>query len=196
MEVHPSVPAKTVPEFIAYAKANPGKVNYASAGTGTLLHVAGELFKMMAGIDMVHVPYRGTAARADRPARRTGADDVRQHIDVHRAHQGRQAARAGGDHGDALGACCRTCRPWVIFCRASSRARFFGIGAPRNTPAEIIDKLNKEINAGLADPKIKARLAEAAGPVLPGSPADFGKLIAEETEKWGKVIKLVGIKPD
>ena len=196
MVVHPSVPAKTVPEFIAYAKANPGKLNMASAGNGTASHVAGELFKMMAGVDMVHVPYRGGGARADRPDRRTGAGHVRHHARVDRVHQGRQAARAGGDRPRRARRRCRTSRPWASSCRATRRAAGIGVGAPKNTPAEIVDKLNKEINAALADPKMKARLADLGGTVLAGSPADFGKLIADETEKWAKVIKFAGIKPE
>jgi tripartite-type tricarboxylate transporter receptor subunit TctC len=134
MVVHPSVPAATVPEFIAYAKANPGKINMASVGSGSPPHVTGELFKMMAGVDMVHVPYRG-----------------------------------GG---------------WA------------GIGAPKITPAEVVEKLNKEINGALADEKIKARLADLGSVPMPMSPADFGKFIAEDTEKWGKVIRAANINPE
>ena len=194
MVVNPSVPAKTVPEFIAYAKANPGKINMASAGNGSPPHVAGELFKMMTGVDMVHVPYRGGAPASDRSARRAGAGHVRRHARVDRVHQGRQAARAGGDHRDALGGAAGHPDRGRCSCRATRRAPGIGIGAPKNTPAEIIDKLNKEINAGLADPKMKARLADLGGTVLAGSPADFGKLIADETEKWGKVIRAANIK--
>ena len=190
MEVNPSVPAKTVPEFIAYAKANPGKINMASGGTGSRAHVAGELFKMMAGVDMVHVPYRGEA-----PAL---TDLISGQVQVlfgvmpasHRLHQGRQAARAGGDHRDSARRCCRTFRPLASSCRATRRAAGIGVGAPKATPAEIVDKLNKEINAALADPKMKARLAELGGAVFRGSPADFGKFIADETEKWAKVVKF------
>ena len=193
MEVHPSVPARTVPEFIAYAKANPGKVNYASAGTGTLLHVAGELFKMMAGIDMVHVPYRGTApALIDLLGGQVQmmCDNISTSIEHIRAGKLRALAVTTATRSDML-----PDLPTVgDFLPGFEQSAFFGIGAPKNTPAEIIDRLNTEINAGLADPKIKARLAEVAGPVLSGSPADFGKLIADETEKWGKVIKAVGIK--
>ena len=195
MVVNPSVPAKTVPEFIAYAKANPGKLNMASAGNGAPSHIAGELFKMMTGVDMVHVPYRGRGPRlpicsADRCRLRSTP------CLIDRVHQGRQAARTGGDHRDALGGTAR--RPDRGRIRAGLRGELLvtGIGAPKNTPAEIIDKLNKEINAGLADPKIKARLADLGGTPLPGSPADFGKLIADETEKWGKVIRAANIKPD
>jgi tripartite-type tricarboxylate transporter receptor subunit TctC len=195
MEVHPSVPAKTVPEFIAYARANPGKINYASAGTGTLLHVAGELFKMMAGIDMVHVPYRGTApALTDLLGGQVQmmCDNISTSIEHIRAGKLRALAVTTATRSELL-----PDLPTVgDFLPGFEQSAFFGVGAPRNTPDVIVDKLNKEINAGLADPKIKARLAELAGPVLPGSPADFGRLLAEETEKWGKVIKFAGIKPD
>jgi tripartite-type tricarboxylate transporter receptor subunit TctC len=195
MEVHPSVPAKTVPEFIAYAKANPGKVNYASAGTGTLLHVAGELFKMMAGIDMVHVPYRGTApALTDLLGGQVQmmCDNISTSIEHIRAGKLRALAVTTATRSEMLPEF-----PTVgDFLPGFEQSAFFGVGAPKRTPAEVVDKLNTEINAGLADPKIKARLAEVAGPVLPGSPADFGKLVAQETEKWGKVIKFVGIKPE
>ena len=162
MVVNPSVPAKTVPEFIAYAKANPGKINMASAGNGSGSHMAGELFKMMTGVDMVHVPYRGGGARADRllggqvqvmfPAT-TASIDI---------HQGRQAACAGSDHRDALGGAAG--HPDRGRIRAGLRGESWSMASvqPKNTPAEIIDKLNKEINAGLADPKIKARLADWA----------------------------------
>jgi len=195
MEVHPSVPAKTIPEFIAYAKAHPGKINYASAGTGTLLHVAGELFKMMAGIDMVHVPYRGTApALTDLLGGQVQmmCDNISTSIEHIRAGKLRALAVTTATRSEML-----PHLPTVgDFLPGFEQSALFGIGAPGRTPAEIIDRLNAEINAGLSDPKMKGRLAEAAGPVLAGSPADFGKLIAEETEKWGKVIKLVGIKPD
>jgi tripartite-type tricarboxylate transporter receptor subunit TctC len=195
MEVHPSVPAKTVPELIAYAKANPGKVNYASAGTGTLLRVAGELFKMMAGVDMVHVPYRGTApALTDLLGGQVQmmCDNISTSIEHIRAGKLRALAVTTATRSEMLPEL-----PTVgDFLPGFEQSAFFGVGAPKRTPAEVVDKLNTEINAGLADPKIKARLAEVAGPVLPGSPADFGKLIAQETEKWGKVIKFVGIKPE
>jgi tripartite-type tricarboxylate transporter receptor subunit TctC len=195
MEVHPSVPVKTVPEFIAYAKANPGKVNYASAGTGTLLHVAGELFKMMAGVDIVHIPYRGTApALTDLIGGQVQmmCDNISTSLEHIRGGRLRALAVTTAARSEML-----PDLPTVgDFLPGFEQSAFFGIGVPRNTPAEIINRLNKEINAGLADPKIKARLAEAAGPVLLGSPADFGKLLAQETEKWGKVIRLVGIKPE
>jgi tripartite-type tricarboxylate transporter receptor subunit TctC len=195
MEVHPSVPVKTVPDFIAYAKVHPGKVNYASAGTGTLLHVAGELFKMMAGIDIVHIPYRGTTpALTDLIGGQVQmmCDNISTSIEHIRSGRLRALAVTTVARSDML-----PDLPTVgDFLPGFEQSAFFGVGVPRNTPAEIINRLNNEINAGLADPKIKARLAEAAGPVLPGSPADFGNLLAQETEKWGKVIKLVGIKPE
>ena len=195
MEVNPLVPANTVPEFIAYAKANPGKINYASAGTGTLLHVAGELFKMMAGIDLVHIPYRGTTpALNDLLGGQVQmmCDNISTSIEHIRAGKLRALAVTTAARSEML-----PDLPTVgDFLPGFEQSAFFGIGAPRNTPKEIVDRLNKETNAGLADPKIKTRLAELAGPVLPGSPADFGKLITDETEKWGKVIKFVGIKPE
>jgi tripartite-type tricarboxylate transporter receptor subunit TctC len=194
MEVHPSVPARTVPEFIAHAKANPGKISYASAGTGTLLHLAGELFKMMAGVEMVHVPYRGTApALTDLLGGQVQmmCDNISTSIEHLKAGKLRALAVTTATRSPLL-----PDLPTVgDFLPGFEQSAFFGIGAPRHTPAEIIDRLNKEVNAGLADPSMKARLAEAAGPVLPGSPEDFGRLIAAETEKWGRVIRLTGIKP-
>jgi len=194
MEVHPSIPAKTVPEFIAYAKANPGKINYASNGAGSLLHLGGELFKMMAGIDIVHVPYRGTApALTDLLGGQVQmmCDNISTSIEHIRSGNLRALAVTTTTRSELLPEL-----PTVgDFLPGFEQSAFFGIGAPRRTPAEIVDRLNKEINAGLADPKIKARLADVAGPVLPGSPADFGKLIKQETEKWGKVIRMLGIAP-
>jgi tripartite-type tricarboxylate transporter receptor subunit TctC len=195
MEVHPSFPAKTVPEFIAYAKAHPGKINYASAGTGTSLHVAGELFKMMAGIDMVHVPYRGTApALTDLLGGQVQLmfDNISTSIEHIRAGKLTALAVNTANRSEML-----PDLPTVAdFLPGFEASAFFGLGAPRNTPAEIIDRLNKEINAGLADPKIKTQLAALGGPILRGPPAEFGKLIADETEKWAKVIKFAGIRPD
>jgi tripartite-type tricarboxylate transporter receptor subunit TctC len=194
MELHPSVPAKSVLEFIAYAKANPGKVNYASAGTGTSLHMAGELFKMMAGIDMVHVPYRGTApALIDLLAGQVQLmfDNIPTSIEHIKAGRLTALAVTTAARSPMLPEL-----PTVgDFLPGFEASAFFGIGAPRNTPAEIVNTLNKEINAGLTDPKMSARLTEL-GTVIPGSPADFGKLIAEETEKWGKVVKFSGAKPE
>ena len=195
MLVNPSVPAKTVLELIAYARINPGKVNFASAGNGTSPHMAGELFKMMTGVDMVHVPYRGEApALTDLLGGQvqvmfaTATASI-EHI---RAGTVRALAVSTATRFDAL-----PDLPTVgTFVPGYEASAFFGVGAPRNTPAEIVAKLNKEINAGLADPRVRERLANLGGTVLAGSPADFGKLIAEDTEKWGKVVKFAGIKPD
>jgi tripartite-type tricarboxylate transporter receptor subunit TctC len=193
MVVDPSFPAKTVPEFIAYAKANPGKINMGSAGNGTSQHIAGELFKMMAGIDMVHVPYRGAApALAD-------LFGGRVHVMFGTTPASIQHIRAGKLRPLAVTTTTRwdglpdipTISDFVPGYEASG---WFGLGAPRNTPAEIVAILNKEINAALADAKFKARLEGLGGTVLAGSPADFGKLLADETEKWGKVIKAAGIQ--
>jgi len=190
--VHPSVPAKTIPEFIAYAKSNPNKLNMASVGNGSSGHVAGELFKMMAGVSMVHVPYRGAA-----PAL---TDLISGQVQV--MFVGPTAAiqyiRSGTLRALAMTAAKRSATLPEIpivgeFIPGYEASQFYGIGAPRGTLAEVVDKLNKEINAGLADPKIKARLADD-GTMLAGSPADFGKLVAEETEKWAKVVKFAGIK--
>ena len=195
MVVNPSVPAKTVPEFIAYAKANPGKINMASAGIGTAPHVAGELFKMMTGVDMVHVPYRGAApALTDLLGGQVQVmfGTMPASIEYIRAGKLRALAVTTATRSEALPDI-PTVGEFVPGYEASA---WYGIGAPKNTPAEIVDKLNKEINAGLADPKMKARLADLGGTVLAGSPADFGKLIADETEKWGKVIRAANIKPE
>ena len=167
----------------------------ASAGTGTPAHIAGELFKMMAGVDMVHVPYRGAAPGAHRPARRTGAGHVRHmaaSIEHIRAGKLRALAVTTATRSEALPDI-PTVGDFVPGFEASS---WYGFGAPKNTPAEIVDKLNKEINAALADPKIKARIADLGATPLVGSPADFGKLIADETEKWGKVIRAANIRPN
>jgi tripartite-type tricarboxylate transporter receptor subunit TctC len=193
--VHPSFPAKTVPEFIAYATANPSKINMASAGNGGASHVAGELFKMMVGVNMVHVPYRGGApAFTDLLGGQVQVmfAPVLMSIESIRAGRLRALAVTTAARSDVLSGV-PTVGEFVPGYEASS---VFGIGVPRNTPAEIVDKLNKEINAALADPKIKARLAEQGGTVLALSPAEFGKLIADETEKWGTVIKFANIKPD
>jgi tripartite-type tricarboxylate transporter receptor subunit TctC len=195
MVLNPSVPAKTVPEFIAYAKANPGKINMASAGNGTPAHVAGELFKMMTGISLVHVPYRGAGGAL--PDLLAGQVQVMfptmsASIQYVRAGNLRALAVTTATRSDAL--------PQVStvsdFVPGFEATLWTGIGAPKNTPADIVDKLNREINAGLADPTIKARLADLGGTPLVGSPADFGKLIADETEKWAKVVKFAGIKPE
>ena len=195
MVVHPSLPAKTVPEFIAYAKANPRKLNMASPGNGSPNHVSGELFKMMTGVDMVHVPYRsGGPALTDLLG---GQMQVMfpatvSSIEYIRADRLRALAVTAATRSDELPDI-----PTVAeFVPGYEASNWFGVGAPKATPAETVEKLNEEINAGLADPKIKARLAELGAMVLAGSPADFGKLIAEDTEKWAKVIKSAGIKPE
>jgi tripartite-type tricarboxylate transporter receptor subunit TctC len=193
--VNASFPAKTVPEFIAYAKANPGKLNMASPGNGTTPHVAGELFKMMAGVNLVHVPYRGAApALTDLLGGQVQVmfGTMPSSIDYIRDGKLRALAVTGATRSEELPDI-----PTVgEFVPGYESSTFYGVGAPQNTPAEIIDKLNKQINAGLADPKIKARLASLGGTALAGSPADFGKLIADETEKWAKVIRAANIKSD
>ena len=193
MGVNPSVPATTVPEFIAYAKANPGKLSMASAGNGTAGHVAGELFKMMTGVDMVHVPYRGGApALTDLLGGRVQVifDPMPETIEYIRAGKLRPLAVTTAARSEALPDI-----PTVgEFVPGYEANLWDGIGAPKNTPAEIIDKLNNEINAVLADPKMKARLADLGGVPMPMTPAEFGKYIADDTEKWAKVIKFAGIK--
>jgi tripartite-type tricarboxylate transporter receptor subunit TctC len=195
MVVNPSVPAKSVPEFIAYAKANPRKLNMASAGNGTASHVAGELFKMMAGVDMAHVPYRGGGpAITDLLGGQVQVMFATTVVSIEYIRAGRLRALAvtTATRSEALPGI-PTVGEFVPGYEASG---WFGIGAPKGTPAEIVDKLNKEINAGLADPKMKARLADLGGDVLALSPADFGKLIADETEKWAKVILAANIKAE
>jgi tripartite-type tricarboxylate transporter receptor subunit TctC len=195
MVVNPSVPAKTVPEFIAYAKTTPGKIYYASAGTGAPSHVTGELFKAMAGVDMAHVPYlSGGPALTDLLGGQVQvmfASTVSS-IEYIRAGRLRALAVTTATRLEVLPDV-PTVGEFVPGYEASS---WNGIGAPKGTPVEIIDKLNKEINAALGDPKMKARLADLGGTPLLGSPADFGKLIADETEKWAKVVKLSGAKAD
>jgi tripartite-type tricarboxylate transporter receptor subunit TctC len=195
LEVNPSFPAKTVPEFIAYAKANPGKLSMASPGSGTAPHMAGELFKMMAGVDLVHVPYRGSApALTDLMGGQVQVTfgPLTSSIQYVRAGKLRALAVSSTSRSDAL----PDIPTLADFLPGYEATGWFGIGVPRSTPADIIDKLNKEINAALADPKIKDRLSDLGGMILGGSPADFGKLIADDTEKWGKVIKFAGIKPE
>jgi tripartite-type tricarboxylate transporter receptor subunit TctC len=193
--VHPSVPATTVPEFIAYAKANPGKINMASAGSGTPQHIYGELFKMMAGVDLVHVPYRGGApAITDLLGGQVQVifSPVPESIEHIRAGKLRPLAVMSGTRLDVLPNI-----PTVgDFLPGYEASGWQGVGAPKNTPAEIIDKLNKEISVGLTDPKINARIADLGGLVLAGSPAAFGKLISDYIEKLAKVIKFAGIKAD
>jgi tripartite-type tricarboxylate transporter receptor subunit TctC len=194
MEVHPSVPAQTVPEFIAYAKANPKKLSMASAGSGTTSHVAGELFKLMTGVDLVHVPYRGSGlAVTDMLGGQVQVmfDNMVSSIPHIREGKLRALALTTAARSDALPGV-PTVGEFVPGYEASGHQ---GIGAPRSTPAEIIETLNREINAGLADPKVKARLAELGGVVLPGSADEFGRFIVAETEKWAKVVKFAGIKP-
>jgi tripartite-type tricarboxylate transporter receptor subunit TctC len=193
MEVHPSVPAGTVPELIAYAKANPGKINYASAGNGTTQHILGELFKMVTGVNMLHVPYRGsTPGLTDLLGGQVQVmfDPVTSSIEYIRAGKLRALAVTTATRSEVLPDI-PTVGDFVPGYEASS---WVGIGVPRNTPREIVDKLNRAINAGLTDPKIKARLADLGGTGIPGSPAQFAKLIADETEKWAKVVKFAGIK--
>jgi tripartite-type tricarboxylate transporter receptor subunit TctC len=193
--VHPSVPAKTIPELIAYARANPGKINMASAGNGTSSHMAGELFKMMAGVDMVHVPYRGQG-----PAL---TDLLGGQVQVMFATTPGTTEYITAGRLRALAVTTAT-RAEVLpdlptvgdFLPGYESSQWYGFGAPKNTPAEIIDRLNKEINAGLANLDMKARLAVLGGTPLIGSSIDFGRLIADETEKWGKVVRLANLKPE
>ena len=194
MEVNLSVPVKTVPEFIAYAKADGSKINMASPGVGTSVHLSGELFKMMAGVDMLHVPYRGTApALTDLLGGQVQVmfGTMTGSIEYIRTGKLRALAVTTATRAEALPEV-----PTVAeFVPGYEASTWYGIGAPKDTATEIIDKLNKEINAGLADPKLKARLADLGGTVLAGSPAEFGRLIADETEKWARVVKFAGIKP-
>jgi tripartite-type tricarboxylate transporter receptor subunit TctC len=195
MVLHPSFPAKTVPEFIAYAKTNPAKINMGSGGNGGVSHVSGELFKMMTGVNMVHVPYRGNAPAL---TELLGGQvqvvfaDVSSSIEHIRAGKLRALAVTTTLRSEALPDI-PTVSEFVPGYEAST---WQGIGVPKNTSAEIVERLNNEIKAALADPNMKARLADLGGTVLGGSAADFGKLIAEETEKWGKVVKFTGIKAD
>ena len=195
MAVGPSFPAQTVSEFIAYAKGNPGKVNIASGGNGTAGHLSGELFKMMAGVNMVHVPYRGEApALTDLLGGQVQVmfATMPASIEYIKAGKLRSLAVTTATRLDAL----PNVPTMGDFLPGYEASAWQGVGAPRNTPAEIIAKLNNEINTGLADPKLKVRLADLGGTVIAGSPADFGKLIADETEKWGKVIRATNIKAE
>ena len=195
MEVNPSVPAKTVPEFIAYAKANPGKLTMASSGVGTPLHVSGELFKMMAGVDMVHVPYRGEALAL--PDLISGQVQVLfgvmpASLGYIRAGKLRALAVTTAKRQEPLPDV-----PTVGEFLPGFEARgWYGVVVPKATPTEIVEKLNKEINAALADPNMKKRLTDLGAAVFAGSPADFGKFIADETEKWAKVIRAANVKPE
>jgi tripartite-type tricarboxylate transporter receptor subunit TctC len=193
MEVHPSVPAKSVPEFITYAKANPGKINYASGGIGTPQHVAGELFKMMSGVNMVHVPYRNALALSDLLAGQVQVMFAPLPSSITYINSGKL-------HPLAITTTTRSKAlpdiPTVAdFVPGFEVSGWHGIGVPKNTPTEIIDTLNREINTALADPNMRARLADLGGTPLTLSPGDFGQLIANETDKWAKVIKFAGIKP-
>ena len=196
MVVHPSVPAKSVPEFIAYAKANPGRINMAYSTSGGTDHLAGELFKIMAGVDMVGVPYRGGGASLY-------SDFLAGQIQVSFPVIAASIGYIKSGKLRALGV--TTASRWEglpdiptigEFVPGYEASSWHGLGAPKNTPTEIVDKLNKGVNAALADPSMKARLADLGGTALAGSPADFGKLILDETEKWAKVIKSAGIKPE
>ncbi len=195
MEVNPSVPAKTVPEFIAFAKANPGKISMASGGNGSPPHLYGELFKRMAGIDMVHVPYRGTSLAL--PDLLNGRVQVLFDLVTTAMEQiASGKLRALGVTTATRLAVLPNVPTIADFLPGYEASGVQGVGAPKNTPAETIIKLNTEINAALVDPRINARLSDQGGIVIPGSPTDFGKLIADETEKWAKVVKVAGIKPD
>jgi tripartite-type tricarboxylate transporter receptor subunit TctC len=195
MQVNPSVPAKTVPEFIAYVKANPGKVNMSSAGNGSAPHVAGELFKMLAGVNMVHVPYRGAGpSLTDLIGGQVQVtfESMPASIGYIRTGTLRALAVTTTTRSEALPDI-----PTVgEFVSGYEASIWYGVGVPKNTPAQIVDKLNKEINAGLANPKLQTRIADLGGVPLGGSPADFGTLITEETEKWAKVVKSSGARPE
>ena len=195
MVVHPAFPARTLPEFLSFAKANPGKINMASPGTGSGGHLSGELFKLMAGVNLVHVPFRGNGPALT--ALIGGQVDVLfpsppssiEHI------------RAGQLRGLAVTSAARSAAlpdlPTIgEFVPGYEMTAWFGVGVPKGTPADIIDRLNREINSGLSDPKLQARFVSEAGTVIGGSPADFGKLIADETEKWAKVIAATNMKPE
>jgi tripartite-type tricarboxylate transporter receptor subunit TctC len=195
VDVNPSLPVKSIPELIAYAKTNPGKLNMASSGNGSTIHMSGELFKMMTGINMVHVPYRGGA-----PAL-TDLIAGQVHVMFDNLPTSAEHVRSGRLRGLAVTG---TARSHVLpdlptvadFLPGYEASAWYGLGAPRNTPAAVVDRLNDAVNAILADPTSQGRFAELGASLLPGSPADFGKLLADETEKWGKVVKFAGAKPD
>jgi len=194
MVVNPSLPTRTVPEFIAYAKANPGSINMGSNGVGGVLHLAGELFKMMAGVDMVHVPNRSGGQLTDLMGGQVQVvfSPLPGAIEQIRAGKLRALAVTSMSRWETMPDV-----PTVSeFVPGYEAIGWNGIGAPKNASTEIVEKLNREINAALADPKIKTRIADLGATVLQGSPAEFGKLIADETEKWGKVIKFANIKPE
>jgi tripartite-type tricarboxylate transporter receptor subunit TctC len=195
LEVTPSLPTRTLPDFIAYAKANPGRLSMASAGNGTTPHVAGELFKMMAGVDMAHVPYRGgSPALTDLIGGQVQVTfaDITSSIEYVKAGKLRALAVTTTARSEAL----PELPPIADYLPRYEASGWFGVAAPKSTPAPIIERLNKEIRAGLSDPKIKTRYAELGATVFAGSPADFGKFIVEETEKWGKVVRAAGMKPE
>jgi tripartite-type tricarboxylate transporter receptor subunit TctC len=193
--IHPSVPARTVPEFIAHAKANPGRISYGSAGPGSTLHVAAELFKIMTGVDLLHVPYRGGGpAIADAVAGQVQVVFIPAPAGIEYVRSGR--LRALGVSSATRFEVLPDVPSVSEFVSGYEASTWHGVAAPRNTPATIIDSLNKEINAGLAEPKLKARFVELGAEVFPGSPADFSNLVAAETEKWGKVIRAANIKPE
>jgi tripartite-type tricarboxylate transporter receptor subunit TctC len=193
--VNPSLPIKTIPELIAYAKANPGKLNMASSGNGSTIHMSGELFKMLTGINMVHVPYRGGA-----PAL-TDLIAGQVHVMFDNIPTSAEHIKAGRLRGLAVTSAARSQvlpdLPTVAdFLPGYEASAWYGLGVPKNTPDEVIDKINKGMNAVLADPTSQARFAELGASLLPGSPADFSRLVADETEKWGKVVRFSGAKPD
>jgi tripartite-type tricarboxylate transporter receptor subunit TctC len=190
--VHPSIPANTIPEFIAYAKANPGKMNMGSGGIGTTVHIAGELFKLMVGVEMVHIPYRGNSLLQDQLAGQVQVafSPVPTVIGYIRAGKLRALGVSSATRVDAL----PDVPPVAEFVPGYEASTWFGVAAPKKTPAEIIDKLNKEVNASLDDPKMTARLADLGAVPMKTTPAEFGQFIAEQTEKWGKVIRAAGIK--
>jgi tripartite-type tricarboxylate transporter receptor subunit TctC len=195
VEIHPSVPATTVPEFIAYAKANPGKINMGSAGNASSSHMAGELFKMLAGVNLVHVPYRGQG-----PAM-TDLLGGQLQVIFATTPGTTEFVRSGKLRALGVTTASRTellpeVPPIADFVPGYEMSQWYGIAAPKGTPAEIIDKLNREINAAFADPRMKARLADVGGTVLPGTPDEFAKFVAAELEKWAKVVKFAGLKAD
>ena len=191
--VNPEVPVKTIPELIAYAKANPGKLNMASSGNGSTIHMSGELFKMMTGVNMIHVPYRGGAlALTDMIGGQVQVmfDNIPTAMEFVRSGKLRGLAVTGAGRSETL-----PDLPTVAdFLPGYEATSWYGLGAPKGTPAEIVEKLNREVNAILAEPKTKARFLELGASMLPGSASDFGKLVADETDKWGKVVKFAGAK--